>query len=529
MKPTLGYWLMISPGNEKYAPRGSICKVHNLYQSKPDERGRTSWTKNLPDNLEIPAENSESSQYALIVRNQKCYDGRRNLEIHSIVVQSKPLKKFLADVMKGYPSLTMSLDRVEFHKPFKPFIYRWEKFTKTRDNNDLDETTKAHVDLLYEILEEELRDTISRKKDLVKNGVITHDLIWSIFEPGDIIFSVVNGRQRAFKFDSGKYSRGKFVVSSRYIDFDGKKFGFHEHYFEVSPYEGTSPITALPVFPLVYHADQAAVRKDLIARGKLWEEHKGYHYKEYEGVGIGSLWGQEAKFNIKSRIVIDMEAYNTFNQDDPLHVSSISGEELSNDPDDDEGLGTTNPQTDVGELSDEHRLIATPLLRGYALKEKKWLAFHLDSVKEIVWNEQAFDSLVLPHAQQDLKELILAFAKAQSKHLDAFDDVVQGKSRGVIMLLSGPPGVGKTLTAASVAEVMKVPLYVLSAGDLGTTASRMENNLKDILTMIPRWGAVLLLDEADVFMEARSTTDLVRNELVSIFLRLLEYYEVSKP
>lgn len=36
-----------------------------------------------------------------------------------------------------------------------------------------------------------------------------------------------------------------------------------------------------------------------------------------------------------------------------------------------------------------------------------------------------------------------------------------------------------------------------------------------------------MLDEADVFMEARNATDLGRNELVSIFLRMLEYYEVS--
>ena len=95
------------------------------------------------------------------------------------------------------------------------------------------------------------------------------------------------------------------------------------------------------------------------------------------------------------------------------------------------------------------------------------------------------------------------------------------------MQLSGPPGVGKTLTAESVAEVMKVPLYVMSAGDLGTTARSVEGNLKDILRMVPKWDAVLLLDEADVFMEARSATDLQRNELVSIFLRMLEYYEVS--
>jgi SpoVK/Ycf46/Vps4 family AAA+-type ATPase len=43
--------------------------------------------------------------------------------------------------------------------------------------------------------------------------------------------------------------------------------------------------------------------------------------------------------------------------------------------------------------------------------------------------------------------------------------------------------------------------------------------------MTSKWRAVTLLDECDVFLEARSTHDLERNKLVSIFLRVLEYYE----
>lgn len=36
---------------------------------------------------------------------------------------------------------------------------------------------------------------------------------------------------------------------------------------------------------------------------------------------------------------------------------------------------------------------------------------------------------------------------------------------------------------------------------------------------------VVLLDEADVFLEQRTLTDLQRNALVSVFLRVLEYYD----
>ncbi|KAL8682482.1 MAG: hypothetical protein Q9186_001429 [Xanthomendoza sp. 1 TL-2023] len=65
----------------------------------------------------------------------------------------------------------------------------------------------------------------------------------------------------------------------------------------------------------------------------------------------------------------------------------------------------------------------------------------------------------------------------------------------------------------------------MSAGDLGLDSSNVESSLSNVLEMSTKWNAVLLLDEADVFLEQRSAHDLERNKLVSIFLRMLEYYE----
>jgi hypothetical protein len=173
-------------------------------------------------------------------------------------------------------------------------------------------------------------------------------------------------------------------------------------------------------------------------------------------------------------------------------------------------------------LNDDQLTHCSYLVKGYALKTKRWLSFFVDAVSEIAWNGAAFQNLVLP---EDQKDLILAFAESQVKYKDTFDDVISGKGKGIIMLLSGGPGIGKTLTAESVAENMKVPLYMMSAGDLGIKSSEVEANLTTILEMVAKWNAVLLLDECDVFLEARSSHDLERNKIVSIFLRTLEYYE----
>ena len=173
-------------------------------------------------------------------------------------------------------------------------------------------------------------------------------------------------------------------------------------------------------------------------------------------------------------------------------------------------------------LTEEELLLAVPFVRGYAMKAKTWFRLFVDQVTDIQFNENAFESLVLDDGH---KKLIKACVETQRKYKNTFDDIISGKGRGMIMLLAGRPGVGKTLTAESVAENMKVPLYMMSAGDLGLDPSGIEDALNTVMDMVAKWNAVLLLDEADVFLEARSTHDLERNKLVSIFLRVLEYYE----
>ena len=48
--------------------------------------------------------------------------------------------------------------------------------------------------------------------------------------------------------------------------------------------------------------------------------------------------------------------------------------------------------------------------------------------------------------------------------------------------------------------------------------------LQEIFKLAHAWRAILLFDEADVFLAKRGEDDVVRNAFVTIFLRALEYY-----
>ncbi|EGX96019.1 AAA family ATPase, putative [Cordyceps militaris CM01] len=206
------------------------------------------------------------------------------------------------------------------------------------------------------------------------------------------------------------------------------------------------------------------------------------------------------------------------------------------------------------------------LVGGYALKTKLWVEFYIEDIEPLIWNDTAYSHLVYDEQQKDL---ILSFVQYHSftnntiatptttnsttttatkpalpasdssstanedpsdssstpkRTLAPIDDVIAGKGQGLVILLSGPPGTGKTLMAEAVADRTHRPLVYLQAEDLGTHAGELGTRLKRCLTMAAEWNAVVLLDEADVFMAERDPNNIHRNELVSIFLRELEYF-----
>ena len=145
----------------------------------------------------------------------------------------------------------------------------------------------------------------------------------------------------------------------------------------------------------------------------------------------------------------------------------------------------------------------------------------VDHITDVAWNKRAFDSLVV---DEETKELIQALVNNKLAG-EKSTDLISGKGNGLIILLHGGPGTGKTFTAESVAEMAEKPLYRVTCGDIGTQPEAVEKYLESVLHLGKIWDCVVLLDEADVFLEERGLADLQRNALVSVFLRVLEYYD----
>ncbi|KAF2460303.1 P-loop containing nucleoside triphosphate hydrolase protein [Lineolata rhizophorae] len=568
-------------GEEADIPdQGLFCEAKKLYEgSHLGCHCCVEWVDEYPEELVAAAEESkENKRYAVLARYRKTHgDVRKPMELDSIVIQSPRLKSILQEVFEGYEGVTAGLKELSFRAPFHSFFYRWDRLVKLSKNLE-DEESRSHIRILQEIIGEQIEEEIMLKNDMLAHNVIVFDYLWTIFEPGTVVYSLVDGQERMYRVVSYRYEKNPgspptaFSLSCKYVEWDGFSFGYGSAQVQISKFDGTKTITDLSVYPAAFYPQYEELAERLCARGRKFAQLCGFNYKAYKGIVVQSPNSNvQNKHNVDSRIVIDAEMYDRFSmsslgtsvdplaasvlapkletaasqcmRDDPSHghmplppppppppmgpmggiLSPVRMPGIIPPPPGPNGLliPADREKKEVAELNDEQVLLASPMVRGYCLKTKAWVLFFVDNVMDISWNDDAFPNLVLPGGYKDL---ILSFAESQLINKDTFDDVIEGKGQGIIMLLTGDPGVGKTLTAESLAERMRKPLYTLSAGELGSRADRVENKLNMILEIATKWDAILLIDECDIFLERRDNHDLERNKVVSIFLRLLEYY-----
>ncbi|KAL2867177.1 ATP-binding protein [Aspergillus lucknowensis] len=443
-----------------------------------------------------------------------------------------------------------------------------------------------HLKILIKYLDTDYAEIKKTLYPLLEANTITFDLLWALFKPNTIAYAPTYGNQdepRAFKIEyatkESSFMKGQwYSIEGRYLEYDGRTFGMGTMAAEVEAFKGARKITSLGCYPLKYHREADEVKAKLIERGKKFVALRGMNYRFHKGMGFYKKKRSVIKVNINGRVMVDPAIHRRINPNYPISTVRPKDPDFLDDSDDGSDAGcccasgseSDQPHTqrrdsdspkikykvvrdkegrpqvvavEVDEngneiqketmdevedasgrdFTEEELLIASPVVLGFAFSEKLWLEFTISGISDIEWNEEAFDSLVLPGNQKSIVKALVeshTFCAAQN-----IDDVIQGKGKGLVAVLHGPPGTGKTLTAEGIAELLKRPLYMVSAGELGTDSRTLEAELNKILDIAHSWGAVLLLDEADIFLEKRTIQDIHRNALVSIFLRLLEYFQ----
>jgi hypothetical protein len=136
---------------------------------------------------------------------------------------------------------------------------------------------------------------------------------------------------------------------------------------------------------------------------------------------------------VTGRVIIDRQTFGAFNalgKKEPAARSILKPR-----------VGKQPPR-----LSEDDYLICDHQVAGFSLARKTWCRFEVDKLGEIEYDVGAFEALLLPKEQKDM---IRCLVKIHAGEQTGFDDVITGKGKGMIFLLHGVPGVGKTLTAGT--------------------------------------------------------------------------------
>ncbi|KAG0124130.1 hypothetical protein HOY82DRAFT_588070 [Tuber indicum] len=375
---------------------------------------------------------------------------------------------------------------------------------------------------------------------------------------------------RARKDDDGKgeslYRRhdtaSPFIIDCYSIDFDGSHLGGVQKQIEIRPYEGEKPVTSLPVYPLKFLPDLEKTRERLVARGKSFLQMLDVSHRYYEGLSLS-----EPKEEIQSQVIADPTLALQLNPEwipklgldnaterDPREANESGpsacstlcwqGSFCEKHEDFFIELQTKHHQeifagqAKLLDEAQEHQKLGDSLIIllperifGFVLRSRKWAPLDVTLMRDVPSRNEGFNSLVLPKGHRDLVEALVQTHSRGSRPTSGtiYDrehevDLVRGKGKGLIILLHGAPGVGKTSTAECVADFTGRPLFAITCGDIGAEAKEVEENLEKHFSLAHKWGCVLLLDEADIFLQKRDKADLRRNSMVSVFLRVLEYY-----
>jgi len=401
-----------------------------------------------------------------------------------------------------------------------------------------------HLDLLIRYLQRHFASTIGSLPHLLEHGEITYDLLWALFPPNSIVYTtcIYSEQPKCLAYDHGEDKMIKdqkyFVLSGRYLDFDGKRFGEVSGGTAIADFHGARNITTLESFPIKYHHDKEELESMLIERGRRFASLRGIHRCAYDGLAHKKVQGKPIKLTVKGRIMVDPQS---FREHDPNYqrpqIDGVAFDDLPrlrrselHDMLIEPGMlpQESKNHVDVGikpsEMKDEQLLVCSPTVLGFSLDRRVWAEFAVACIEDVQWSDLPFESLVIPEKKKNVLQALVRRHNPDDVE-ESFDDFVEGKGKGLIILLHGPPGVGKTLTAEAISESQRRPLYRVCAGDLGLDSDKLETRLTAILDLVARWKAVLLLDEADVFLEARQPQHLMHNTLISVFLRQLEYFQ----
>lgn len=259
-------------------------------------------------------EDDERAKYAM--RSEKYYAREGSLESRSLSIYSTHIHKALREVVREYPGFNLQADPIILEGRLECVFHYRKELAKYRDDLQ-DPVAKLHVSLLLSYMAKDLRQEIRSFEANIESSpqhpTTEFNILWIIFKAGDLVITGKGPKKRVLKLQRTYFQCGsecKWWIYARTLDHDGDAYGYVELSFTVPMFAGTRLISKLDIYPFQYCPDKAAIRDQLIVRGKKFCSLVGCHYMNYSGLAkalgnkrkVGN-WGQLDEYPLETTVV----------------------------------------------------------------------------------------------------------------------------------------------------------------------------------------------------------------------------------
>ncbi|KAL5371289.1 hypothetical protein DPSP01_014371 [Paraphaeosphaeria sporulosa] len=497
---------------------GRTCEVR-IRQQRYDRNGKAESV--VVDTLKVGRDHGSDDAYAVVVA--QIFTEKNRLEKEILTINSELILKAFRAAIKSYPTVASDFSEpFELESPFQMLYHYWTELDSYRESVEGD-IARMHMNLLCDFMGTTMGPEREKVETQIKKGQIDFSRSWTIYRPGEIQIRFMHGHPWLLRCVKTAYeeniAEGKYLeVHCTHTEFDGFRIGqatlvikIHQKQYFASDHPAA--IKTLPIFPRRYFEEGPSLEQRMAERGAQFlaltqtcvQQYDGFaeHLNEpplnYWNPSMDTFDPMWSAYKETGRVIIDRK---TFQEDNDLTQLTLPNCEEDVDPS-----------------------FCPPFVFGFSLAIKLWCRFYLEYVREVLWDKGRLDALVMKEEQKSLVHALVS-----SHHFPENPrDQLKQKGKGLVILLHGTPGSGKTLTAECCAEVTGRALLSTSLAELNkeNRAWYFEHQLTRVLQYATIWKSVVLLDEADIFLEQRRD-DVAgasqRNALVAVFLRYLEYF-----
>lgn len=296
-----------------------------------------------------PVKDAEPPEASYKLTWYRVLSEKKNYKYSEFNIDGLELQALLRVALSHYPRLHFpsekARDSITFTSPFKPLIHNWDKLEALSNNesaeyedlstltqgygprtdNEVNPLASALVQLakegnldkariqLCEMLSRirstpELRPYFSVLDGQGKGNSIQYEYLWTIFPPGEVVYSVVFMREPQLfivkdgyddvdveSSDSGRKEKRVWKLICWSYDWNGRTFNRVPVKFRFDEFQGSRAIESLDAYPLRFRSDTSKVSNDqlevlLRRRGERFRDlcirEKGKQMFDYDGEAI---------------------------------------------------------------------------------------------------------------------------------------------------------------------------------------------------------------------------------------------------